>query len=101
MFDRLEFMIKLRYAELLREAKTARLIVVTKAQLFTRVAQVSDNLTYDPFDSTSANSSVQRKSAISSPDDSELNEAAKGDIRAEMIADDDLSEVFFFKKSVF
>ncbi|MEK6256233.1 MAG: hypothetical protein N2C13_02805 [Chloroflexota bacterium] len=97
MYDRLKIMIKLRYAELLRQAKTKQLITAAKAQLLSRAAQLSDN----PNGSVSPVSSVitpaQAEIAINSPKTGQLVEVAKG----EMIEDEDLGEVFFFKKSVF
>lgn len=101
MYDHLEIMIKMRYAELLEDARVGELLAESKAQLLSRAERLSQDTIEDASNLTYVVSTGQEESVLKSPNTKQLFKAAKNEMSDEMMTEDDLSEVIFFKKSVF
>lgn len=100
MYDHLEILIKMRYAELLEEARITRLVAESKAQLLSRAHNPDQNIDEDATNPTYVVSSGQEESFLKSPHTGQLINAAKGEVD-ETMDEHDLSEVIYFKKSVY
>ena len=98
MYGHLEIMIKLRYAELLAEAKTAQMLKIAKRDVISRAAQLQRSA--EGKDAPNLNYTIaagQGEAVLKTPHTDQLLQAAKSESQDA----DDLGEVIFFKKSVF
>lgn len=98
MYDHLEIMIKLRYAELLAEAKTARMLKIAKRDDISRASQLHRST--EDKDAPNLNYTLAAghgEAVLKTPHTDQLLKAAK----SESQDTDELGEVIFFKKSVF
>lgn len=97
MYHHLEIMIKLRYAELLANAETARLIGNGKQELLSSVAKLELVANKDAANLNYTIAPGQGSDVLKHPNTDQLLQAAKSEDQET----DVLGEVIFFKKSVF